>query len=362
MAVDFKTFRSVAMHVIAIKKPVLLRGRHGVGKSEIVYQVAEDLEMPVVERRASQMTEGDLIGLPKTDGDVTSFCPPDWFQHACEKAVVLFFDEVDRAVTEVRQGLFELTDSRKLFGKHLHPETIILAAVNGGEHGSQYQVGEMDPAELDRWTVFDVEPSVEDWLDWGKDEIDSLIWDFINQNRSHLEHSEDFEPNKVYPSRRSWKRLNDCLLQAELLSVENKGNTQVYHLSNAFVGMEAAVAFNDFILNYERQVTIEMVLDDGRIERTSDFGINEHCALIEKMEASDAFVEPITEDQIQNLTDYFVTLPSEAAMKLWTVLGKGDNQNVINLHKGTSADGTKVSARMVEMLTGKEAKEEKSKK
>jgi len=352
MAVDFKTFRSVAPHVVAVRKPVLLRGRHGVGKSEVVYQIASDINLPVVERRASQMTEGDLIGLPKTDGDVTSFCPPDWFQEACDKPVVLFFDEVDRAVNEVRQGLFELTDSRKLFGKPIHPDTVIIAAVNGGEHGSQYQVGEMDPAELDRWTVFDVEPTVEDWLDWGRDNVDGLVWDFINQNRSHLEHSEDYEPNKVYPSRRSWKRLNDCLLNAGMLAEDHKNDAGVYHLSAAFVGMEAAVAFNDFAQNYERQVTIEMILDDGQAAKASDFGINEHCALIEKMEASDTFKGELSAQQIQNLANYFVTLPSEAAMKLWTVIGKGDNTNVISLHKSTSASGTKVSSRMVEMLTG----------
>lgn len=355
MAVDFKTFRNVAPHVIAVHKPVLLRGRHGVGKSEVVYQIASDINLPVVERRASQMTEGDLIGLPKTDGDVTSFCPPDWFQEACDKAVVLFFDEVDRAVTEVRQGLFELTDSRKLFGKAIHPDTVIIAAVNGGEHGSQYQVGEMDPAELDRWTVFDVEPSVEDWLDWGKSNVDGLVWDFINQNRSHLEHGEDYEPNKVYPSRRSWKRLNDCLLNAGLLAADNTDTAGVYHLSAAFVGMEAAVAFNDFAQNYERQVTLEMILDDGQVSKTADFGINEHCALIDKMEASDTFKDELDANQILNLANYFVTLPSEAAMKLWTVLGKGDNSNVIGLHKATAADGTKVSARMVQMLTGKDS-------
>jgi len=355
MAVDFKTFRNVAPHVIAVHKPVLLRGRHGVGKSEVVYQIASDINLPVVERRASQMTEGDLIGLPKTDGDVTSFCPPDWFQEACDKPVVLFFDEVDRAVTEVRQGLFELTDSRKLFGKPIHPDTVIIAAVNGGEHGSQYQVGEMDPAELDRWTVFDVEPSVEDWLNWGKNNVDGLVWDFINQNRSHLEHGEDYEPNKVYPSRRSWKRLNDCLLNAGMLATDNTDTAGVYHLSAAFVGMEAAVAFNDFAQNYERQVTLEMILDDGQVSKTADFGINEHCALIEKMEASDTFKDSLEDNQIQNLADYFVMLPSEAAMKLWTVLGKGDNTNVIGLHKATSSDGTKVSARMVQMLTGKDS-------
>ncbi len=93
MAVDFKTFNSVAPLVASTRLPILLRGRHGIGKSQVVYQLAESLERPVVERRASQMTEGDLVGLPKTDGDVTSFCPPDWFQSACDSAVVLFFDE-----------------------------------------------------------------------------------------------------------------------------------------------------------------------------------------------------------------------------------------------------------------------------
>ena len=191
MAVDFKTFNLAAPLVAAVKKPILLRGRHGIGKSCVVYQTAEALGLPVVERRASQMTEGDLVGLPKTDGDVTSFCPPDWYQEACDKPVLLFLDEVDRATMEVRQGIFELTDSRKLNGHTLHPETLVFAAVNGGEHGAQYQVGEMDPAELDRWTVFDVEPTIEDWLDWANGNVDTVIWDFINQNRNHLEHNDD---------------------------------------------------------------------------------------------------------------------------------------------------------------------------
>ena len=76
MALDFQTFVSVAPHVLAVKKPLMLRGRHGIGKSELVYQIAESLSLPCVERRASQMTEGDLIGLPSTDGSITSFNPP----------------------------------------------------------------------------------------------------------------------------------------------------------------------------------------------------------------------------------------------------------------------------------------------
>ena len=226
MAVDFKTFSAVIPHVARVRKPVLLRGRHGVGKSQVVYQYAAADGLPVVERRASQMTEGDLLGMPapeliEVNGvGASQFRPFSWLIQACTEPVVLFLDEVDRATMEVRQGIFELTDSRKIAGWTLHPETLIFAAVNGGEHGAQYQVGEMDPAELDRWTVFDVEPTCEDWLTWAKDNVDGLVWDFINTNRNHLEHSGEFEPNKVYPSRRSWDRLNECLVAASLLEAE----------------------------------------------------------------------------------------------------------------------------------------------
>jgi len=143
MAVDFKTFLKVVPLVTANGKPVMLRGRHGIGKSQVVYQFADSIGRKVVERRASQMTEGDLIGMPSIEGNTTRFNPPDWFKDCCDNPRVLFLDEVDRAILEVRQGIFELTDSRKLNGHVLHPDTLVFAAVNGGLHGAQYQVGEM---------------------------------------------------------------------------------------------------------------------------------------------------------------------------------------------------------------------------
>jgi len=347
MAVDFKTFGRVVNHVTATRKPVLLRGRHGIGKSTVVYQYANQINMPVVERRASQMTEGDLVGLPTIEGNSTKFNPPDWFKRACDEPVILFLDEIDRATIEVRQGIFELTDSRKLNGHCLHEGTLIFAAVNGGEHGSQYQVGEMDPAELDRWTVFDIEPTTEDWLDWAKEVgIAAEVWDFINQNHSHLEHKDDFEPNKVYPSRRSWERLDECLKQADCMDSQ----PVLYQLTCAFVGFEAAVAFQDFVKNYDRQVTVEDILIKGDFSKIGDFGINDHTAMVSKFEASAAFRKELPTPQIENLARYFFLLPSEVAMKLWSVLGSADVvNNLVNLHQ-VEIDGKSVSAFLVRIL------------
>ena len=93
----------------------LIRGRHGVGKSWVAYQSAAKLTwdadngktrlrqgdekpLPVVEQRASQMTEGDLLGMPspefiEVNGEQASvFRPFAWFIQACTSPCVLFFD------------------------------------------------------------------------------------------------------------------------------------------------------------------------------------------------------------------------------------------------------------------------------
>jgi|TARA_R110002126_G_scaffold116550_1_gene255998 hypothetical protein len=342
---DFSTFLKVAEPVLDVGLPVLIRGRHGVGKSEVVYMIGESRSLPVVERRASQMTEGDLLGLPDTtdlaDGRrATTWNAPDWLVQACTSAVVLFLDEVDRATLEVRQGLFELTDSRKINGWVLHPGTIILAAVNGGTHGHQYQVGEMDPAELDRWTVFDIEPSVEDWLNWAKDRINPLVWDFINHNHAHLEHTDEFEPNKVYPSRRSVERFSRAGELAGIFN-ENAVDMMQYHLATAFLGFEAAAAFRDFARNYKFAVTVEEIIDKGDMSKVEKWKINEQLAMVEKIAASGRLLNPLDSDNIKNMVSFFHTLDGEVAMKFHVMICNlpedcinGNGDLVMKLHAG----------------------------
>jgi hypothetical protein len=122
-------------------------------------------------------------------------------------------------------------------------------------------------------------------------------------------------------------------------------------LTAAFVGFEAAVTFNDFVQNYDRQVTIEDILDHGNFTKVADFGINDHTALIDKFEASDCFKSELEQGKIDNLARYFIMLPSEVAMKLWSVLGNGEINNTIKLHQ-SEVDGDSVSDYLVKILAG----------
>jgi len=371
MAIDFKRFNQISPYVVAIRKPVMIRGRHGIGKSEVVYQLARTIEwrgndaghyigndasgMELIERRVSQMTEGDLCGLPSIEDARTRWNAPDFLKDACERPVLLFLDEVDRGIPEVRQGIFELTDSRKFNGWDLHPGTVIVAAVNGGESGDQYTVGEMDPAELDRWTVFDINPTVEDWLTYTRDMVAQIVWDFINMNNAHLWHNGDFEPNKVYPSPRSWVRADECFTKTGFLDLDNPSEDQldvVYHLATGFVGFEAALAFKDFVKNYDRQLSIADVLAGRGLDKAEKWGITEHTAMAEKLDASGRVTaDEWTDAELQNLATYLAMVPAEVFMKFYQIFGDAQAfETIARLHDTKLPNGMEMQEHVVGIL------------
>lgn len=122
----------------------------------------------------------------------------------------------------------------------------------------------------------------------------------------------------------------------------------MFNLAQSFVGFEAAVALNDFAKNYDRVVTVDQLLNGERAESLEAFSLNEHCAMIEKIEAEAICEKELSKEHTASLASYFISLPSEAAMKLWTVISQGGVQdNVVNFH---SANKGAVGAHLSKIL------------
>ena len=122
---DFKTFVNVSK---ALPKDitVMIRGPHGIGKSQCVYQLADHFGLPMMERRLSQMTDGDMIGVLDDDDSyvvggrkATEFRPPRWLLECVEQPHVIFLDEINRATPEVMQAAFQLVLDREIAGVKL---------------------------------------------------------------------------------------------------------------------------------------------------------------------------------------------------------------------------------------------------
>lgn len=321
---------------------VMLRGRHGIGKSEIVVQIGEKLNMQVIDRRLSQMSEGDIIGLPELKDGVTRFCPPDWYMTAVRTAVILFLDELNRAGLENQQAAMQIVLSHELNGVKLHPDTRVYAAVNDSK---DYQVNEMDPALLDRFSVYDFEPTLDDWTAWarGAGNIDPLVVEFIVKNKEHLENVGAIAPGHIYPSRRSWAAVDRALKHAHKVPSVIAGqpglqsDIVMYHIMSGKVGLEATVSFMKFLEAYKFQISAEDILNNfPRIQkRLTGITVDTQSSLVSKLGAY-CKENDITVEQAKNMADFGFSVPMEIQFNLWTVIadaGKDRLDNVKKFHK-----------------------------
>jgi MoxR-like ATPase len=312
---DVKTFVSVAP-LLPSDIAILVRGPHGIGKSQLFRQISKTLgfsEADFIDRRLSQMTEGDLLGLPELVDGSTRFAPPDWYMSACKSPKVILLDEFNRATPEVMQCGFQIVLDHELNGWKLHPQTRVFAAVNAS---AEYTVNEMDPALLDRFWTIDLEPTVEDWIEWAKGaDIDEVTIDFIRQQPRHLRHQGQIEPGKVYPSQRSWERLDRTLKHARMSPSEVAGSDTpngFYSICTGFVGFEAASAYVDFVKNHASQISAEDVLDRWKKVKSKvlKLSADKQNALIEKL-LDHSEKNAWSDSQADNVADMVKTLNGE---------------------------------------------------
>ena len=347
---DIKTFKTLAPKLPA-EIAILMRGPTGVGKSQLAKQVADDLGLPFIDVRGSTMSEGDVGGYPDIEGmketGVMTFCMPSWFVRSCREPVVLMLDEMNRSLPGVQQSFFQLVLDRELGNDKdgnpykLHPGTRVVAAVN---HGSEYDVNEMDPALLRRFWTVDLDPSNQDWIDWaGPAGIDPVTIDFIRNHPEHLRvNVAGVEPGTVAPNPASWARLDESLRHMGLApsDLAGTGDSAVYAMSTGFVGVEASIAYSEFIKRYERVISADDVLA-GKIdeERAKDLQASESLGVLDKL------VEHSKDNQwkakqAKNVAAFVNARGGEQLVYFWNAVSKTQNlHNIQALHKEI---GTKV--------------------
>ena len=75
---DIKTTK-LCLKTLPNTTSVLLKAKHGVGKSNSVKQVAEEMGWGFYDVRLSQCEVGDIKGLPYREGETMKFAKPEWF-------------------------------------------------------------------------------------------------------------------------------------------------------------------------------------------------------------------------------------------------------------------------------------------
>lgn len=238
---------------------IMLMGKHGIGKSQILEKFYSDKGYKVVCLFLGQMSDpGDLIGIPHKNEETghTEFMPPYWFP-TDDTPVVLFLDELNRARPEVLQTIMDLALNRKLAGRSLPKGSRIISAVNNGE---EYQLTDLDPALVSRFNIYEFEPTVQDWLIWAsKNGIDDRVINFITMHPNSLDNQvsmEELDNLEKTPDRRAWVRVSELISSKTDLKQSHKS------MISGIIGGITASRFFEFLDKNHLLTAEELLLDD----------------------------------------------------------------------------------------------------
>ncbi|MDD5240679.1 MAG: AAA family ATPase [Sulfuricella sp.] len=257
--------------------PVMLWGPPGVGKSQIIAQVAARHAVPIIDIRLSQMEPTDMRGIPFRVEDRVEWAIPSMLPDATRHGPfgILFLDEINSAPPSVSAAAYQLILDRRL-GDYKIPEgwAIFAAGNRQGDRGVTYTM----PAPLaNRFSHFEIEANLDDWVAWAyASAIDERLIGFL---RFRPELLFDFDPahNPVaFPSPRSWEFAHRALHKfgdrPELL----------LPTLQACVGPAAGLELNAFVENLDRMPDLDAILrgDEVAVPREVDLQYAVASALV----------------------------------------------------------------------------------
>jgi hypothetical protein len=235
--------------------PVMLWGPPGVGKSQMVVQVAARNAVPVIDIRLSQMEPSDLRGIPFRSGEHVEWAVPamlpDADRHGPEG--MLFLDEITSTPPSVSAAAYQLILDRRL-GEYQVPDgwAIFAAGNRQGDRGVTYSM----PSPLaNRFSHFEVETNLDDWVVWAyRNGIDERVIAFL---RFRPELLFDFDPTHnpvAFPSPRSWEFAHRGLQKFSDHPEILQGTLQ------ACVGPAAGVELNAFVNSLEQMPDLDAIV------------------------------------------------------------------------------------------------------
>lgn len=156
-----------------IKKCVntMLLGPTGVGKTELVSNLAKNMGLPLTIFDMGTMTDPvmSLVGthaIKVSDGHTTSEFIKSRFSEVIQKPGIVLLDEISRCPAAANNLLFPCTDFRKELSMEycfddcepikVHPQCVFIATAN---LGSQYTgTHKLDRALIDRFMLIEIDP------------------------------------------------------------------------------------------------------------------------------------------------------------------------------------------------------------
>lgn len=162
--------KKVITRLVIERENVLLVGSPGVGKTDIVKQIACDVGYDLIISHPVVDSPIDYKGMPMVSGDRADFIP---FGHLndlihASRPTIYFLDDLGQAPDTVQAAVMQLLLSRELNGKKISDHVRFIAATNQKSDRAAVSAI-LEPVKSRFITILRLDVDVDDFIKWAED-------------------------------------------------------------------------------------------------------------------------------------------------------------------------------------------------
>ena len=345
------------------QRPILLMGAPGIGKTQIMEQIARECKVGLVSYTITHHTRQSAIGLPfikeKTFGQetfsVTEYTMSEIIASVYEKMEktglregILFIDEIN-CVSETLAPMMLQFLQGKTFGNQKVPEGwVIVTAGNPPEYNKS--VREFDVVTLDRIKRIDVQPDFEVWKEYAYEQgIHPAVISYLELRRKNFYRMENTVDGRIFATARGWEDLSRLIQVYEALGKEVDREVVYQYIQHPMIAKDFAAylaLYNKYKTDYAMEDLLLGKWTQLTIQKIRNASLDEHLSLVGLLNGklSQLFTECYLMDSyVTKLYEYMVYYRDNLAdISLKAICRKAENDLE--------------SARKSELLTGNEEK------
>ena len=235
--------RKAILKAFKVKRPVFLWGPPGIGKSEVVSEITEELGGFMIDLRMAQMEPTDIRGIPffNKDNGKMDWAPPvdlpDEELASQYPIVCLFLDEMNSAAPAVQAAGYQLILNRRV-GKYKLPDNVVIVAA--GNRDSDKGVTYRMPMPLaNRFLHIEMRPDFTSWQNWAVNKgIHKDVVGYLSFAKQDLYDFDSKSSSRAFATPRSW-----CFVSDLLNDEEDTDSDTLFNLVAGSVGEGLAVKF-----------------------------------------------------------------------------------------------------------------------
>lgn len=288
-----------------IQRPLFLWGPPGIGKSEIVADVAKEMGGLMIDLRLGQMDPTDIRGIPffnKEDG-IMDWAPP--IDLPSEETasqypvVVLFLDEMNSAPPSVQAAAYQLVLNRRV-GKYVLPDNVVMVAA-GNRESDKGVTFRMPTPLANRFVHQEMRVDFDNWQEWAvKNFIHSDVIGYLSFAKQDLYDFDAKSSSRAFATPRSWTFVS------ELLADDDIDYQTLTDLIAGTIGEGLAIKFMAHRKFASKMPLSEDILS-GKVTELEVKEISAMYSLVVSMcyELKSKLDDGIDDDEFHKMADYF---------------------------------------------------------